>query len=186
GKSLDNRASVAAVTVCLKYLNGRFHKWDVVAVATAQEETRLLGAFTATFSQQPDAAIAIDVTFGKGPGATDERSFELGSGPVIEIGPNVHPGMYEGLKDIADKMEMKNNIGFHSRYSGTDAYGVQIARDGIPTGLISIPLRYMHTMVESIDMKDVERAGKLMGEFIATLEDNFVEKLTKRMMEVDD
>jgi endoglucanase len=185
GKSLDNRASVAAVSVCLEYLNGRSHKWDVVAVATAQEETRLLGAFTATFSQHPDAAIAIDVTFGKGPGATDERSFELGSGPVIELGPNVHPGMYKGLKETADEMEMKNNIGFHSRYSGTDALGIQIARDGIPTGLLSIPLRYMHTMVESIDMKDVTRTGKLMGEFIANLESDFVEKLTKSMMEVE-
>jgi endoglucanase len=154
-----------------------------VAVATAQEETRLLGAFTAAFSQQPDAAIAIDVTFGNGPGTNDEGTFELGSGPVIEIGPNVHPGMYKGLKDTADKLEMKNNHGFHSRASGTDAYGVQIAREGIPTGLVSIPLRYMHTMVESIDMKDVERAGKLLGEFIANLESDFVEKLTKIMME---
>ena len=183
GKSLDNRASIAAVSVCLEYLNGRFHNWDVVAVATSQEETRLLGAFTATYTQNPDAAIAIDVTFGKGPGANDERSFELGSGPVIEIGPNVHPGMYEGLKNAADKLEMKNSIGFHTRASGTDAFGVQIAREGIPTGLISIPLRYMHTMVESIDMKDVKRAGKLMGEFIANLDNNFVEELTESMME---
>lgn len=183
GKSLDNRASVAAVTVCLEYLNGRFHNWDVVAVATAQEETRLLGAFTATFSQHPDAAIAIDVTFGKGPGANGEGTFELGSGPVIEIGPNVHPRMYEDLKDTADKLEMKYNIGFHSRASGTDAFGVQVARDGIPTGLLSIPLRYMHTMVESIDMKDVTRSGKLMGEFIANLGSDFVEKLTESMME---
>ena len=186
GKSLDNRASVAAVSICLEYLNGRFHNWDVVAVATAQEETRLLGAFTATFTQHPDAAIAIDVTFGKGPGANDERSFELGSGPVIEIGPNVHPGMYENLKDTADKLEMKNNLGAHSRYSGTDAFGVQIAREGIPTGLVSIPLRYMHTMVESINLKDVERTGKLLGEFIATLESDFVEKLTESMVQTVD
>ena len=165
GKSLDNRASVAAVSVCLEYLNGRSHNWDVVAVATAQEETRLLGAYTATFSHNPDAAIAIDVTFGNGPGTNDERSYEL------------------GLKKTADDLEMKNNIGFHTRASGTDAFGVQVAQAGIPTGLISIPLRYMHTMVESIDMKDVERSGKLMGEFIANLETDFVEKLTESMME---
>jgi tetrahedral aminopeptidase len=179
GKSLDNRASVAAVSVCLEYLNGRSHLWDVVAVATAQEETRLLGAFTATYSQRPDAAIAIDVTFGTGPGANDERAFDLGSGPVIEIGPNVHPGMTSGLTDTADKLEMKHNIGTHSRYSGTDAFGLQIARDGVPTGLVSIPLRYMHTMVESIDTKDVERVGKLLGEFIANLDYNFVDTLSK-------
>lgn len=183
GKSLDNRASVAAVTVCLEYLNGRFHNWDVVAVATAQEETRLLGAFTATFSQHPAAAIAIDVTFGNGPGVNDERSFELDSGPVIENGPNVHPRMYTGLKDTAESLEMKNSLSCHSRYSGTDAMGIQIAREGIPTGLISIPLRYMHTMVESIDTKDVERAGKLMGEFIANLKSDFVQKLSESMME---
>jgi len=170
GKALDNRASLAAVTVCLENLNGRFHEWDVVAVATAQEETRLLGAFTAAFSQQPDAAIAIDVTFGIGPGASDERAFELGSGPVIEIGPNVHPKMTERLTNTADNLELKYNMGTHSRYSGTDAMGVQIAREGVPTGLVSIPLRYMHTMVESIDTQDVERTGKLLAEFIATLD----------------
>ncbi len=185
GKSLDNRASIAAVSVCLEYLNGRSHDWDVVAVATAQEETRLLGAFTTTYAQNPDAAIAIDVTFGKGPGADGDGTFELGSGPVIERGPNVHPGMYEKLKETATDMEMKNSIGFHSRASGTDAFGVQVARAGIPTGLLSIPLRYMHTMVESINMKDVTRAGKLMGEFIANLESNFVEKLTESMIEVE-
>ncbi len=186
GKSLDNRASVAAVSVCLEYLNGRSHDWDVIAVATAQEETRLLGAFTATYAQNPDAAIAIDVTFGKGPGANDDGTFELGSGPIVELGPNVHPGMYEKLKETADDLEIKTNIGFHTRASGTDAFGVQVARAGVPTGLISIPLRYMHTMVESIDLKDVTRAGKLMGEFIANLESDFVEKLTESMMEVSE
>jgi endoglucanase len=183
GKSLDNRASIAAVTVCLEYLNGRSHEWDVVATATAQEETRLLGAFTGTFSQHPDAAVAIDVTFGKGPGAADERAHELGSGPVIEIGPNVHPGMTEALKKVADKLELKHSMGTHSRYSGTDAFGLQVAREGIPTGLISIPLRYMHTMVESIDMKDVERSGRLLGEFIARLDSKFIPKLSEKMME---
>ena len=83
GKALDNRASVTAVTICLEYLQGRTHSWDVLAVATVQEETRLLGAFTSAHSQQPDAAIAIDVTFGKGPGANDNNTFELGSRPFF-------------------------------------------------------------------------------------------------------
>lgn len=185
GKALDNRASVAAVTVCLEYLAGRRHEWDVVAVATAQEETRLLGAFTSAYAQQPEAAVAIDVTFGKGPGASDEQTFELGSGPVLDLGPNVHPGMYQALKDAAKELEMKFETGTHSRASGTDAFGLQIAREGIPTGLVSIPLRYMHTMVESLDTADVERCGRLLGEFIARLDDQFLHKLAAGLMEGD-
>ena len=183
GKALDNRASVAAVTICLDYLSQRTHSWDVIAVATVQEETRLLGAFTSAHSQQPDAAIAIDVTFGKGPGASDTGTYELGDGPNLDLGPNVHTGMYKALKETASALEMTVSTGTHSRASGTDAFGVQVARSGIPTGLISIPLRYMHTMVESVALKDVERSGRLMGEFIARLDDKFLDKLAAAMME---
>ncbi len=183
GKSLDNRASVAAVTVCLEHLQKRTHEWDVVAIATSQEETRLLGAITSAFTQRPDAAVAIDVTFGKGPGANDENSFELGGGPVLDLGPNVHPGMLKGLRDAAQAIELKTSVATHAMYSGTDAYGLQIARDGIPTGLVGIPLRYMHTMVESVDTKDVERVGRLLAEFIVRLDGDFLDGLTKGMME---
>ena len=183
-KALDNRASVAAVTVCLEYLNGRHFDWDVIAVATAQEETRLLGAFTSAFAQQPDAAVAIDVTFAKGAGLSDSQ-LVLGSGPAIDIGPNVHPGMVEALREAAKVLEMKVSISTHARASGTDAFGLQVARSGIPTGLVSIPLRYMHTMVETIHESDVERAGRLLGEFVALLDDQFLEDLAKGMMEED-
>ena len=183
GKALDNRASVAAVTICLDYLSRRQHSWDVIAVATVQEETRLLGAFTSAHSQEPDAAIAIDVTFGKGPGAVDTGTFALDDGPNLDLGPNVHTGMYKALKETAESLEMSVSTGTHNRASGTDAFGVQVARSGIPTGLISIPLRYMHTMVESIALKDVERSGRLMGAFIAGLDDDFLDKLAEGMME---
>jgi endoglucanase len=182
GKALDNRASVTAVTVCLDYLQGRFHTWDVLAGATAQEETRLLGAFTSAYSQQPDAAIAIDVTFGKGPGVSS-GAHELGGGPVLDIGPNVHPGMYRALKDAAKALEMAVHANTHSRASGTDAFGLQVARSGVPTGLVSIPLRYMHTMVESVDTNDIERAGRLLGETIARLDDKFLDQLSAEMMD---
>jgi tetrahedral aminopeptidase len=183
GKALDNRASVAAVAVCLEYLRGRRHQWDVVAVATAQEETRLLGAFTSAYSQRPDAAVALDVTFGKGPGVTEGTAFELNDGPVIGLGPNVHPGMFAALKDAAAALEMKVSTDPHATQSGTDAFGLQIAREGIPTGLVSIPLRYMHTMVESVALSDVERTGRLLGEFIARLDSDFMDRLTAAMME---
>ncbi len=186
GKALDNRASVTAVTLALEYLQTRTHTWDVVAVATCQEETRLLGAYTSAFSQYPDAAIAIDVGFGKGPGVNGENAFDLGSGPVLDIGPNVHPGMFKVLNDAAEALEMSVSVGTHARGSGTDAYGLQIARAGVPTGLISIPLRYMHTMVETAHLADIERSGRLMGEFAARLDDSFLQKLSASMMDDDE
>lgn len=184
GKALDNRTSVAAVAICLDYLKDRRHEWDVVAVATAQEETRLLGAYTSAYAIRPDLAIALDVTFGKGPGSKDNGlTFDLDSGPTLGLGPNIHPGVYRRLHETAKEMELKVNTEPQPRYSGTDAIGLQVAREGIPTGLIGLPLRYMHTMVETIALKDIERAGRLLGEFIARLDDSFLDKIAQEMME---
>ena len=181
GKALDNRASVAAVTRCLHALQTRDHSWDVYAVATVQEETRLLGAYISGYVEEPDAAIAIDVTHGKGPGTRDV-SVEMDGGPVLDIGPNVHPGMRSGLREAADRLEMKTQVDIHTRGSGTDAYGLQVARAGVPTAVVSIPLRYMHTMVESIAVKDVKRTGRLLAEFITGLDDDFLPSLARQML----
>ncbi|MCA9980731.1 MAG: M20/M25/M40 family metallo-hydrolase, partial [Anaerolineales bacterium] len=152
GKALDNRASVTAVTICLEHLQTRQHEWDVIAVATCQEETRLLGAATTAHTYQPDIAIAIDVTFGNGPGATDYRTFKLGDGPVVSTAPDVHPGVSAAIKKAAKEIEMSTQHEYAPRGGGTDAYYMQIARAGIPTAVVSIPLRYMHTMVESVSL----------------------------------
>ncbi len=184
-KAFDNRASVVALTICLEYLQERQHEWDIIAVATSQEETRLLGAYTSAYAQQPDMAIAIDVTFGKGAGVNQSPAFELGSGPVIDFGPNVHPGIHKALQDTAKTLEMKVSRSPHSRASGTDAFGLQVARAGIPTGLVSFPLRYMHTMVETVNTYDIRRTGRLLGEFCAGLDENFLAKLADGLMEED-
>lgn len=181
-KAMDNRASVAAVTVCLDYLSQRQHSWDVVAVATVQEETGLVGAFTAAFHQQPNLAIAIDVTFGKSAGSNDELTYPLGDGPTISFGPNVHPAIYQALQEAAEALELKAAPEPHARSSGTDAMGMQIARAGIPTGVVGIPLRYMHTLVETADLRDIERTGRLLGEFVARLDDQFLDQIQKQMM----
>lgn len=183
GKALDNRASVAAISVCLEQLDGRDHDWDLLAVATAQEETSFLGAYTSAYSQKPDVAVAVDVTFGKGPGATGDDTFELDGGPALGLGPNVHPAIYESLKEAAKALEMTVHISAHERGSGTDAFALQISREGIPTGLVAIPLRYMHTTVESLAQADIERAGRLLAEFAARLDDTFLDDVSKRMLE---
>jgi endoglucanase len=177
GHSLDNRASVAAVTYCLKELQGRQLAWDVWAVATSQEEETFAGAYTSAYQLRPSLAVAVDVTFAASPGSPGHKTFPMGKGPTIGWGPNIHPGLHRAFKDIADRTEIPYKLEVMPRHSGTDAYALQIAAEGIPTMVIGIPLRYMHTPVEMVSMKDVTRAGRLLAEFAAALDGEFMSKL---------
>jgi endoglucanase len=178
GHSLDNRASVAALTVCLEELQTKTHVWDVWAVATVQEEETLGGAATSAYHLRPDLAVVLDVTFAKGPGANGWETFPMGKGPTLGWGANLHPFLYKKYKELADKLEIPVAMELTPGHSGTDAYAIQVARTGIPTMLIGIPLRYMHTPVEMIAIKDVQRAGRLVAEFIGSLEPDFVSKIS--------
>jgi endoglucanase len=182
GKALDNRVSVTVLTRCLERLEKGSHYWDVAAVATAQEETALLGAYTSAFAQRADVAVAVDVTLAKGPGITEDGTFSLGDGPSIAIGPNVHPGIFKALHDAADALEMKVHVEPHARMSGTDAVGLQVARQGIPTGIVSVPIRYMHTSVEIVSLVDIKRAARLLTEFIIALDDSFLSSLADDLL----
>ncbi|MEZ0396731.1 MAG: M42 family peptidase [Anaerolineales bacterium] len=178
GHTLDNRASVAALTVCLEGLQHCPHAWDVWAVATAAEEVGLIGASTSAFQLRPTLAIVLDVTFAKGPGASDWNTFPLGKGPTLVMGANMHPALHKALKDLADKLEIPYALEYAPTRSGTDASATQVTAEGIPSAVIGIPLRYMHTPVEVVAIKDIQRAGRLLAEFIAGLTPDFVEKIT--------
>jgi endoglucanase len=173
-KALDDRASLAAIAVCLENLQSRTHAWDVVAVATVQEEETFAGAITTAYQLEPDVAIAIDVTFGDGPDVSGPEVFPLDKGPAIGFGPNIHPGVHQTLLDAARAIEMSTQIEPMPRGSGTDAWAIQVVRAGIPTGVVSIPVRNMHMPVELLAVKDVERTGRLLAEFAARLDDDFV------------
>lgn len=185
GHSLDNRASVAALTVCLEELQAKSHVWDVWAVATVQEEETLGGAATSAHHLNPDLAVAMDVTFAKGPGANGWETFPLGKGPTLGWGANLHPFLYKKFKELADKLEIPVAMDITPTHSGTDAYAMQVAREGIPTAVIGIPLRYMHTPVEMVAIKDIQRAGRLLAEFISGLEADFVSKISWEEKEDD-
>jgi len=102
----------------------------------------------------------------------------MGEGPSIAFGPNIHPQVFDGLVTAAKAMELPHQIEPIPGRSGTDAWAIQISREGIPTGLLGIPLRYMHTPVETVVLKDVERTGRLLAGFIARLDDEFLDELT--------
>ena len=178
GHSLDNRASVAAVTACLQFLRGRETQWDVWVAATVQEEVGVKGAITSAFHLRPTLAVAVDVTFASGPGSPDSQTFPFGKGVTLGWGPNIHPALFQSFKELADRLEIPYKMEAMPSHSGTDAFGLQVAAEGIPTMVLSIPLRYMHTPVEVVAIKDIERAGRLLAEFAASLAPDFMEKIT--------
>jgi tetrahedral aminopeptidase len=177
GPYLDNRASIAVLTKCLEGLQNRPHAWDVWAVATVQEEETLGGAATSAYQLRPSIAVVIDVTFGASPGSPSHRTFPLGEGPTLGWGPNVHPFLYSRFKKLAESLEIPFKTEVMPRMSGTDAVSLQIAADGIPTIILAIPLRYMHTPVEMVALKDIRRAGRLLAEFISQLEPDTLEQI---------
>jgi endoglucanase len=177
GHSLDNRASIACLTQCLLELATQPTEWDIWAVATTQEEETFAGAYTSAFQIRPALAIAIDVTFASSPGSPSHKTYPMGKGITLGWGPNVHPGVFRAVKDLANRLEIPYTMEVMPRHSGTDAYAMQVAAEGIPTMVVSIPLRYMHTPVEMVSVKDISRAGRLLAEFASGLDDQFLSNL---------
>jgi tetrahedral aminopeptidase len=177
-KAMDNRASVAAMIVCLRELKNLRHQWDAYAVATADEEWgSFVGATTQAYAIRPDVAIVIDVTFAD----VSEIEVKLNAGPVIALGPSNHPVLRKRLLKICQDLELKYQSEMMPSGAGTDAYAIEISREGIPTILLSIPSRYMHSPVETVHPKDVERTGRLMAHFIASLDESFVDELIPKI-----
>jgi tetrahedral aminopeptidase len=173
-KAMDDRASVASVTFALHELQMMQHSWDVYATATVQEESGLYGAATAAYHIKPDIAIAIDVTFADQPGVPADDANEMGAGPAIGLGANFHPKLFDKMIEVAKEYEIKYQIEPAVGATGTDAASIQVAREGIPTLLLSLPLRNMHSPVETLNLRDIERTGRLMAQFIASLDNDFL------------
>lgn len=173
-KAMDDRACVAIVTATLHELAKLRHRWDVYAVGTVQEETGLNGAATAADFVAPDIAIALDVGFARQPGVEGD---DMGGGPVLAIGPNLHPKLVDKLRETAKRSDIKIQDEALAGPTGTDAWAIQIARNGIPTALLSLPLRSMHSPVETADLRDIERTARLLATFIAELDDDFLNTL---------
>jgi len=176
-KALDNRASVTAMIAAMGYLSSTRHDWDVLAVATVQEEVGLRGAMTSAFGAAPDLAVAIDVTFAATPGLDESRTVEMDKGPAIGWGPNLHPAMHRRITAVADDLEIPYVTEAVPGASGTDAWAIQVAREGIPTALLSIPIRYMHSSTELLAVADVDRTARLAASFISRLDGDSLRNL---------
>jgi putative aminopeptidase FrvX len=172
-RAMDNRLGAYVALESLRRCNERDGPGgSFAAIAAVQEEVGLFGARTAAFEVRPDLAIAVDVTHATDAPGVDEKeigSHPLGSGPVIGRGSTLSPKVFELLTETAEAEGIEYSISASGRGTSTDADVLQISRSGIPTGLVSIPLRYMHSPVEMVDLGDVEAAVELLAAFAARL-----------------
>jgi putative aminopeptidase FrvX len=165
---LDNRAGVYTLLSFLDLLRNTRHSHEILLLFAVQEEVGLRGVKVAGYDLNPDAAVVCDVTFGDPVGNPTEIA--TGKGPVIGRGPNFHPPLVRKLCEIAKREDIPFQDEVEARPGGTDAYYLQITRTGVCTAGISIPLRYMHSPVEVMSVKDVYRGSKLM--YHLALEEN--------------
>ncbi len=165
GKTMDDRACVCAMIECAEIIKRLNPRATVHYVASTQEEIGAMGAETAAFALNPVFAIAIDVTHGAGPGTGKWEAFDLDK-VAITYGPTIHKGLYDRMKSVADKWRIPYSVEISGNYTGTDADEIYLKRSGIPCALVSVPLRYMHTTVETLDANVIHEAARLMALFI--------------------
>jgi putative aminopeptidase FrvX len=166
-RALDNRlGSFVALEAARLVAQAGGAEWELIAVAAAQEETTFGGSRTSAFSLEPHAAIVVDVTHATdAPGieVKEAGKHELGSGPVLSRGSTLHPRLFELLHDTAEREGIPFTVEAVGRNTGTDADAVHLSRGGVPTALVSIPLRYMHSPVELVALADVHAAARLIA-----------------------
>ncbi len=168
GKSLDDRACFVAMCRAAECLKGRELPWDVYFVGSISEEIGMRGAVMASYAIDPDVCIATDVCQAWTPDCLPHNYVSsLGGGPRMAIGANIAPMVAHGVLAAAKDKRIPVQITVSPASTGTDAWGVQIMRGGVATVVISLPLRYMHTPQEVIDLNDLELLGELMAEFAA-------------------
>lgn len=171
GRAFDNRAGAFVVLEAARQLAKLKPQAEIHSVATVQEEIGLRGATTAAYGINPDIGIAVDVTFATdhpnmGDAIKRENLIELGKGPVLTRGPNVNHKLLDLLIKTAEVENIPYQITAEPRGTGTDANALQLNRAGVVTGLVSIPLRYMHSPCELISLKDLEHCATLLAKTV--------------------
>ncbi|HVL95122.1 MAG TPA: M42 family metallopeptidase [Solirubrobacteraceae bacterium] len=172
-RSMDNRLGCWVAYEAMRLVGeGGGADADVCAVAVAQEETTFQGAVTTAYALRPDVALVIDVTHATDAPGIDEKEngrHPLGSGPAITRGTNLSPAVFDLLVEAAEAEEIPYTVEATGRATGTDGDAVAPSRAGIPTGVVGIPLRYMHSPVEMVQLDDLEATARLCAAFARRL-----------------
>lgn len=164
--ALDNRAGVAALIRCAQLLEGEQLDCQVTFLFSSQEEVHALGAKTAAFAIEPTEAISVDVSFAQQLNVAEEKSGKMAHGPMIGIAPSLSRNISNAIIHLAEQHKIPHQLEVMSGSTGTTSDAITSTKGGIAGGLLSIPLRYMHTPVELIDVTDVENTAKLLALYI--------------------
>lgn len=171
-RGMDNRTGTWVAIEALRMAKAMKPKCCIIASSSVQEEVGLIGARMQAHNIKPDAAVVVDVTFATDtPGINLKQHGEisLGKGPAISVGRENHPLLVQRLHKVADKEKIKCQTETFSVSGGTNAMAIHVQNGGIPSALVSIPNRYMHTTVETINLKDLDNTAKLLAAFAADL-----------------
>ena len=165
-RALDDRLCAALLLRTLEELKGEDLPIDVEVMLSTQEEVGSRGAKPGIWSADPDWCIACDVTFAKTPDGSEPGTFKAGSGCTIGVGPNCTRSITEALIETAKAKEIPYSVEVLPGNSGTNGWAMQVSRQGVATALVSVPIKYMHSPVETARLCDAEAAVKLLTEFI--------------------
>lgn len=169
GKSMDDRSCFAILLRAVELLRDKTLDVDLYVMGSSREEVSGAGAKVGTYGIHPDYCIAVDVTHGKTPDGPKERSCMLGEGPAIGVGPNMTRWMTERMTAKAKELGIPYQLEVMEGHTGTNGWHMQIVREGIATSVVSLPLKYMHSPIEVLDIEDIERTAALLAAFAQDL-----------------
>lgn len=175
-KTLDDRACVAMLLLTAEQLAKVSHIADITFVLATQEEVGSRGATTAAYALKPDIGIAVDVTHGTMPGTGPDETYPLDK-VVMSMGPNIHPKLFATMQEKAKeiKVDVATSVAPHTTW--TDADPLQISRAGVPTALLELPLKYMHTTVELCALDTLKEGARLLAAYLGGLDEEWEETL---------
>ena len=169
GKSMDDRSCFVTLLRAAELLKDKPLDVDLYIMGSTREEVSGAGAKVGTYGINPDFCVAVDVTHGKTPDANLHRRSSIGGGPQIGIGPNMTRWMTQRMIEKAKANAIPYQPEVMEGHTGTNGWGMQVTREGVATSVVSLPLKYMHTPIEVLDLDDVEYVARLLAAFAENL-----------------
>ena len=169
GKSMDDRACFVTLLRAAELLRDKELDVELHILGSTREEVSGAGAVVGTWAVAPDFCVAVDVTHGKTPDGPADKTFELGGGPAIGVGPNMTRWMTERMIAKAKEHGIPYQLEIMSGHTGTNGWEMQISREGVATSVLSLPLKYIHTPVETLSLADMEGVAQLLAAFTENL-----------------
>lgn len=169
GKAMDDRSCFVVLLRAMELLKDTQLDVDVYVLGSVREEVSGAGAVTGAWALEPDFCVAVDVTHGATPDAPADKTFPLGKGPAIGVGPNMTRWMTRRMIERCEQESIPYQLEVMSGHTGTNGWELQISREGVATAVLSLPLKYMHSPIEVLSLADLEHTAALLAAFVRDL-----------------